>query len=305
MAENTYVVGVDIGGTNIRIGLVDYKYNVTNFVLESSNQIIDDDMNEESKKLIKFIKKYIDNQNKNIKIIALSIGFPSTIDRERKKILSTPNIKGFENLEIVSEIELNLGIKTFINKDVNMLILFDMFEEKILDRGITAGFYLGTGLGNAICIDGKFLLGKNGAAAEIGHIPSRNNYEICGCGNIGCVETFASGKNLKKICKNELKNVFIGDVFKLYKDNPLIKDFIRGVAIPIATEINILDPDYIILGGGVIHMDEFPKKLLEKNIREYTRKPYPESNLEFKYSKKGQKNGVIGAGIYAYREMDN
>lgn len=301
LTDNKYILGIDIGGTNIRAGLVDVDYQLSNFVIESSTQIMNP--NHAAKKLILFIKRFIEEQAKDKKIAAISIGFPSTIDKNRKKILSTPNILGFNNINIVDELEEGLQIKTFINKDVNMLMLFDMYQGSVPDEGVTTGFYLGTGLGNAISINGHLLAGKNGAAAELGHIPSRGHNEACGCGNIGCVETFASGKYLRKLCDENFKDTHIGDVFKEQKDDPIIKNFIRELAIPIAAEINILDPDYIILGGGVLQMEGFPFEELEKGIHEFARKPYPEQNLHFLYSVPGQENGVIGAGIYALKEM--
>lgn len=301
LAENNYVLGIDIGGTNIRAGLVDANYNLSNFVIESSTQIMDP--NHAAEKLTLFIQKYLEEQGRDKNIAAISIGFPSTIDKSRKKVLSTPNIAGFDNLDIVDELEERLLIKTFINRDVNMLMMFDMYKGSVPDDGITAGFYLGTGLGNAISINGHLLIGKNGAAAELGHIPSRGHDDACGCGNRGCVETFASGKYLRKLCDENFEHTFIGDVFTKHKDSPIIKKFIRELAIPIATEINILDPHYIILGGGVIQMEGFPFEELELAIHEFARKPYPEQNLEFLYSVPGQENGVIGAGIYAFKEV--
>ncbi len=301
LIENKYVLGIDVGGTNIRAGLVNAEYQLSEFIIESSTQFMD--RNNTVDKLLLFIKNFIEEHAQNKNIIAISIGFPSTIDKKRKKILSTPNISGLNNIYIVEELEAGLKIKTYINKDVNMLMLFDMYQDSVPEEGVTAGFYLGTGLGNAISINGHLLIGKNGAAAELGHIPSRGHEEVCGCGNRGCVETFASGKYLRKLCDDNFKDTFIGDVFKKHKSDPIIKKFIHELAIPIATEINILDPDYIIIGGGVVQMEDFPFEQLEEAIHEFTRKPYPEQNLKFVYSVPCQENGVIGAGIYAFREI--
>lgn len=301
MAKKSYILGIDVGGTNIRAGLVDKNYQLSDFVIESSEQLMDD--KQAVNHLISFIKKIMKRLESNKEIIGISIGFPSTIDKDRKKILSTPNIVGLDNIEIVDRLEEVLHIKTYINKDVNMLMLFDMFYHNIGDQGVVAGFYLGTGLGNAICINGNLLIGKNGAAAELGHIPTRDNQEQCGCGNQGCVENYASGRYLRRICLEKLNDTFIGDVFLNYSHHPTIKKFITDLAIPVAAEINILDPHYIIIGGGLIHMKNFPKKQLETAIHQYTRKPYPEQNMEIVYSIHGQENGVIGAGIHAFKEM--
>jgi len=300
MTNKSYVIGIDIGGTNIRAGMIDSKYGLENFVIKSSEQISAEYRAVD--RLIDFVANYIDMNAGKAKITAISIGFPATIDRERKRVLSTPNIPGFENVDIVDAFYDKLAIPTYIDKDVNMLMLFDMHNRSIPDEGVTAGFYLGTGLGNAIVIDGQMLRGKNGTAAELGHIPSRDTEGICGCGNSSCVELFASGKYLQYLCDTYFADTFIGDVFKKHGQHVIIQKFVNDLAIPVATEINILDPDHIILGGGLTQMEGFPKEALESAIRKYTRKPYPEQNLEFIYSVPNQENGVIGAGIYGIKQ---
>lgn len=301
MLLKKYVVGIDIGGTNIRAGMLDEDYHLKNFVIESSEQIQSDTFAVE--KLIDFVMDYLKSYDLNREVCAISIGFPSTIDRECKKVLSTPNVIGFENVNVVDMFMERIEIPTYINKDVNMLLLFDMYNGKIPEEGITTGFYMGTGLGNAIAIEGQILRGRNGAAAELGHIPSRNMQGECGCGNKTCVELFASGKHLKYLCDTYFKGTFIGDLFKKHSEHEILQTFVNDLAIPVATEINILDPDYIILGGGLPQMEGFPRELLEKAIRRYTRKPYPEENLEFIYSVPEQENGVVGAGVYAFKQM--
>ena len=301
MTDKKYVLGIDIGGTNIRAGMIDEAYNLSNCIIESSRQLQDE--NAAVQKLIDFVQNYISQYVKGVNLQGIAIGFPSTVDRERKRVLSTPNILGFTNVNIVDTFYEQLQIPTYINRDVNMLMLFDMYSGNIPDEGVTAGFYLGTGLGNAISIDGHLLRGKNGVAAELGHIPERGLKAACGCGNEGCVEVFASGKYLKYLCDTYFQETFIGDIFKEHGNHEIIQKFVMDLAIPVATEINILDPDYIILGGGLPQMEGFPKELLEEAIHKYTRKPYPEQGLEFIYSVPMQENGVIGAGIYAFKQM--
>ena len=73
------------------------------------------------------------------------------------------------------------------------------------------------------------------------------------------------------------------------------------MAVAVATEVNILDPEYVVLGGGVLQMDGFPLEYFEQKIRAYTRKPYPEENLRLVYSRPNQENGIIGAGISGWK----
>lgn len=95
----------------------------------------------------------------------------------------------------------------------------------------------------------------------------------------------------------------IQDLFVKHKSSPVIRDYIRAMSIPIATEINILDPDHVIIGGGVVMMEGFPKQELEKYIYLNTRKPYPANGLQISYAQANQTIGVLGAAYYAWREL--
>ena len=92
-------------------------------------------------------------------------------------------------------------------------------------------------------------------------------------------------------------------LFETYGDHPLLRQFVRALAIPVATEINIFDPHYVLLGGGVLQMKDFPKKAFESAIIEYSRKPYPACNVEFIYPLETRENGVIGAGIFGFEHL--
>lgn len=300
MIEEEFMLGIDVGGTNIRAGLVDRDFQLHHFLIQGISFITES--KDSVAMMITFIQEYLKKYGEDKNVVGISIGFPSTIDRDRKILLSTPNITGLNNINIVERLESALGKTVYINKDVNMLMLFDMYSREIPNEGMVLGFYLGTGVGNVIVSDGEILIGKNGAAAELGHIPSKGNEDLCSCGNRGCIETFASGKGLQRVCKEYFQDVFIGDIFTKYREHPRIKEFVRDLAIPIATEINILDPDYIILGGGLLQMKDFPRQEFELAIHQMVRKPYPEENLTFTYAVLGQENGVIGAGIHGFKE---
>lgn len=96
---------------------------------------------------------------------------------------------------------------------------------------------------------------------------------------------------------------FIGDIFSLHGNDTIIKKYMNGLSIPIATEINIFDPDYVIIGGGISAMKDFPKDHFEKCIMEHTRKPFPAETLTLLYSENKQEAGVIGAGLYTFQKL--
>jgi allose kinase len=88
-----------------------------------------------------------------------------------------------------------------------------------------------------------------------------------------------------------------------HSDDSEIREFIDNLGAAIATEINILDPENVILGGGVILQEGFPRQALEDAILKYARKPYPADGLKFIYSRKSHENGVIGAALFARQKL--
>ena len=299
MNEQRKVIGIDVGGTNIRTGLVNEQKKLSDFERKSSQEVFSSSSASDglAMHLLQYMK---DHDLHREDIAAVSIGFPSTLDPSRRIVASTPNIACLNNVPVADRLEEALHIPVFLNKDVNMLMLYDMYQMELPEKGIVTGFYIGTGIGNAISINGDLLYGDHGVAAELGHIPVMGRTELCGCGNEGCIELYASGKYLAELCRKKFPGIHIGDIYEKCPDEPDVLEFVSSMALPIASEINILDPGYVILGGGILQMKGFPKEKLEAEIRRHARKPYPEKGLEFFYSQPSQENGVIGAGIYAY-----
>ena len=299
--KSIFILGIDIGGTHVRLGLVTKTLDLSNFAQLKTESVFKSNhpINDLSNMIDNYIEKYAPDKH----ITAISIGFPSTVDKESKVVLSTPNIPTLQNIHVVNELHARLKIPVYISRDVNFLMLSDIYYQKINTSGVLLGFYFGTGIGNAIFIDGKPLKGKNGVTAELGHIPMIQDNIPCTCGSFGCLENHASGRYLVSLSQNEFEGTEISEIFAKYATHPQVLKFIENIAIAVALEASLLDPEYIILGGGILQMKDFPKKLFEARIKDRTRKPLPSENLEIIYARVGQENGIIGAGIYAFGHL--
>ena len=296
-----YILGIDVGGTNTRLGLVSESGELTEFVREATSQY-----NTEGKAVTLFmelVKKYISEHAKGKAIDAISVGFPSTVDKDRKVVIETPNIAGLNNIPVVDTFEKEFGVPVFLERDTCLILINDMEKNRIPAEGVAIGIYYGTGIGNAISIDGRIFTGKHGVSAELGHIPMRGVEGRCGCGNSSCAEVVACGRALEGIMERHFPGEDISKVFTEHGDSEVIRRFVDDLSIPAATEINILDPDYIIIGGGLPNMEGFPREELESHIHRYARKPLPDEDLRFIYSKEGQESGVMGAAIHARQEL--
>ncbi|SFF00267.1 allose kinase [Paenibacillus algorifonticola] len=295
-----FVLGVDIGGTHIRLGKVTRDGQLHEFHIQKTQLLRDSD--EPLQLLITMLGDYLAACKGEL--IAVSLGFPSIISKDKKVVLSTPNMPGFDHLNVVEALEAVFKVPVFIDNDVNNLLLQEIVDRRLPDTGVIVGFYIGTGFGNSIYMNGQFLRGKNGVAAELGHIPVLGRDELCGCGNPGCVELYASGMRLQQIKQEHFADCEIQDLFSQHQQTEVLQQYLDALSIPIATVINLLDPDYIIMGGGVIHMEGFPREALETYIYRHARKPYPANNLNLSYVEASQTSGVIGAAYHALKSLN-
>lgn len=231
-------------------------------------------------------------------IQAISIGFPTTINRERTMVLQAPNVPFMEHMPVVEALGAALGIPVYIEKDVTMALLYDMAVHDLMDSELLVGCYFGTGLGNVIMVNGKILTGRNGIAGELGHIPVDGTNDLCGCGNVGCMENVAAGKYLRKLCREVHTDTTVDQIFVKHREGPLLRQFVDRMAQVVATEVNILDPDYVLIGGGVPEMKDFPKDDLMERILFRTRKPYPAENLRVIFTRDAEDKSVVGAAVY-------
>jgi len=294
------IVGVDIGGTKIRIGAVDSDINLSNEKIYSSRQLQGENAVES---LLEYLKSYIDSLQLPVK--AISIGFPSTLNKNRDSVLNTPNLKGFNDVKMKALCEEALKVPVYLSKDATMLLYYDINKLGVTNDGVIVGIYIGTGIGNSIIIDSKELTGDDGVACELGHIPVPGRDDPCSCGLKGCMEVYAGGKGLESICAKEFPKTTIDDIFVKHCNTPQIRRFISDVADAIVIEINILNPGYIVLGGGVLEMNAFPKELLLQTILKKTRKPIPGDDVKIVFSKNETPfYGVVGAALYAMNQLE-
>lgn len=295
-----YVIGIDIGGTNFRIGLVSEQGGLEQFQKKSSSILAGENAAE---RLAEQITAYMDETDSRGKVIAVAMGFPSIVSKDKTTLYNTPNLAGYDNVNLKDPLEARLGIPVFLDRDVNFLLQNDIRQLGLDPSQTILGFYVGTGFGNALYLDGRFFSGRNGVAGELGHIPLYGVEEECTCGNTGCSETRCSGRRLEALVKAHFPDTPIYEVFAKHGDHPVVTGYVRDLAIPIATEINILDPDVSIIAGGVIMMQGFPKELLDSEVRARVRKPYPWQNLRLLFTEHNQQSGVLGSADYARQRL--
>ena len=291
------VLSADIGGTNFRLGAVKEDGSIVKFEKVPTSAVFS------SGNVLSDLEDMLRTFSEGISFDAIAIGFPATLNRERTQVVQAPNISFMENVPVCEHLQKAFGVPVLSERDVTFALCYDAEKYRLPNEGLICGIYFGTGIGNAILVDGKPLTGRHGSAGELGHIPVPGCKIPCGCGNIGCLEAVAGGKALARIQKAQYPETPIGDMFSLHGRDQALLDFVDGMAVAVTTEVNILDPDQLLLGGGVLNMKDFPRDLLDEKIREHTRKPLPWRELHLIYAEDEADKSVVGGAIYARRKL--
>ena len=300
------IIGIDIGGTHLRIGAVDRAGQVSSFEKRESREVCGESGS--ALRLIALIRAYLARNDLAHRAAALAVGFPSTVSRDKRTVYSSPNLPlggadGLDGRDVVALLEGALGLPVFLDKDTIFLLQYDLVRLNLRDKGCTIGIYYGTGIGNAIFLNGKFLIGKHGVAGELGHIPYFGSTNLCGCGSRGCAETHAAGYVLRNLWQEHFSDEPFCELFLRHGGDARIIKFVEAMAIPFATELNLFDPDQIILGGGVVEMAGFPMELLLRFLSEFVRKPYPGEDFSLIRASAAPETGVVGAAYYAMERL--
>ncbi|HEX7356992.1 MAG TPA: ROK family protein, partial [Ignavibacteriaceae bacterium] len=263
-----YAVGVDLGGTNIKIGIVSAKGKLV------KNISIKTEAEGGPKHVISNIIGGIESilaKNK-YKIQGVGIGCPGVVSIKKGIVENAPNLPGWKNVKLGPIIKEKIKYKVHLENDANAAAIGELIfgAGKKFDSFIMVT--LGTGVGGGIVFNKKIFRGEFGAAGELGHISIDLNGPKCNCGSTGCIEAYAGNSYLKEQIKSELKNYSNSIVWEII-DNDLGKVSPRVIQIAsekkdeyarfviermgkqlgsaLASLSNLLDISTFIIGGGV------------------------------------------------------
>ncbi len=302
-------IGVDLGGTNLRVALVTKDGEIIRKVKEPvSGGVID--------LTIRLTKGFV-----NEEIAGIGLGVAGLIDRESSKVFISPNLPAVEGVSLVNSIKEKFRVPVFIENDANAAA----FGEKWIGVGKEFSnfvlFTLGTGIGGGIIHDKKLLK----VAAEIGHITIHADGEKCHCGNSGCLESYASARALLSNVisalesgrESILKGLFNGNFYKLTAEDiyrtaldgdilarEMLKDAGKNLGIGIANIINVMSPEAIVLAGGLTGAWDI---YIQEAIREASRRSFKElfNKVKIIPSLLGDDAGVIGSAGIVFENMIN
>ncbi|PPC64713.1 allose kinase [Pantoea sp. ICBG 1758] len=287
-------LGIDIGGTGTRLQLME-----EDGVWSSFRKVATVSWAQQPDALLALAQLIRDTLEQQ-PVSGIMLGLPGILSRDRQQVISLPFIQALDGQPVASRLTALLGVPVAMDKDVNHLMLWDLLQlEQLPDNAV--GLYPGTGMGNSLWLNGGFYHGEHGGAGELGHIPVAGNALPCPCGNHGCAETLTSGHWLSRWAAQNAADTPMPALFTRHGEQPELQAFVRRLAELIATEMNILDPEYLILGGGVLAMADFPLAQLRSQIQQHLRPPVTRENLKIIFSHSTDYTGCRGACLAAER----
>ena len=265
---NRYYIGIDLGGTFIKGGIVNEKGEI--LLSDKTPTEVEKGDRGVAANIARLAKDLLSRQGIDIsEVEGLGIGSPGMIDSNEGNVVYANNL-GWENFRICDELSRLLGgIKVKIGNDANVAALGEVRFGAARNYNSAVMITLGTGVGGGIVIDGKLVEGNMGAGAELGHIVIVKGGEQCSCGRRGCFEAYSSASALIRDTKRAMqahpdskmweigsldavtgKTVFDYAPIDAYAKE-VLDSYIGHLACGLVNYANIFRPEVILLGGGV------------------------------------------------------
>lgn len=295
-------IGVDIGGTKVKAGIVDQDGHLLTHIEEKTNK---QDLKTQLLSMIECLLK-----QGHCEIQAIGIATAGRVNVEEGLIhFATSNLPGWTGTRVRELVEERFGLPAVVDNDANCAAYAEMEIGSATQDRHSICITLGTGIGAGIIIDGKLHRGENGGAGEIGHMVFEPGGRLCNCGKRGCWEQYVSGTALSLDIKEQgglLKgNIRPDELFKLANENhpiavPIIDRYITNLAIGMVSLQNTLGIDCFVIGGGVINSSQYWWKQLLTNLNEVTDQPPVVRKAMLKNDA-----GMLGAALMARENATN
>ncbi|MCQ8213095.1 ROK family protein [Cetobacterium somerae] len=288
------IIAIDIGGTEIKYGLVSPRGEVTfssSLLTEASKGV---------EQLLEKIYKIVE-ELKNEKTLGIAVSATGQIDGVIGKVVGGTNlIPGWIGTNLVDILEKKYKIPAVLENDVNCAALGEMWMGAAKEKENFLCLTIGTGIGGGIVLKGELLRGEGSVAAEFGHIQIVKNGNQCGCGSKGCYQSYASTTALLKLAEEKTGKKLNGkEIFdEVHKNNIEYKEIVDEWADyftdGLATLIYIFNPSLIVIGGGISKQGDFLKNIFKKSLEKKVMKNYLDI-LEIKMAERGNDAGMLGA----------
>jgi len=266
---NRFSIGVDLGGTNLRIAAVDDKGHLVEKVTLGTKVSLGRDhvLNDMCDAIQRLSHKYGNSGG----LLGIGIGVPGIIDMQTGLLRESPNLPGWADYPVRDEIERRLSTMVILENDANVAAFGEYWLGAAKDRDSMAMLTLGTGVGGGIVLDGKIFHGMNGMAGEFGHTTVEPEGHPCGCGNRGCLEQYASATAVVRMAREAIRDNTSSALARAAGSDPefsaksiynlaiqgdedarrIFRRVGRALGIVLSGLVNALNLPIYVIGGGV------------------------------------------------------
>lgn len=309
-----YTIGVDIGGTNIAVGIVDESYNI--IIKDSFKTNAPRSAEDICRDIEESYKKIAAKANINLSDLEqIGVACPGII--KNGVVVSATNLK-FDNVALKDILEASTGLRCEVCNDANAVALAEYIISDNKNIHSLVAVTIGTGIGGGIVIDGKIIDGFNGAGAELGHITVEKDGRKCACGSRGCLETYCSASALVKETKKAMIDHSDSKLWEICDDinkvdgktifraaelgdkvsEEVLDTFLNYLSIGVINMITLLQPEILVIGGGMSKekdaiIDPLKKLVIENSLtKNLTEKTTIKTAVLFNDA------GIVGAAAY-------
>jgi len=307
--KHGYFIGIDLGGTKLAVGRI-----LPNGVLDSFEKVPTEGRRgpeHVTGQILQLTRRLISDSKD---LLGIGIGVPGSVDWKTGVITRLTNLAGWKNFPLKKVIEEYFQVPVFIENDANAAAWGEFYCGSGQCCRSIVYLTVSTGIGAGIIVDGKLVRGQTGNAGEVGHMILKADGPLCRCGNHGCWEALSSGtaiasraeelvaKGQKSLLANvaELQKLKAEHVFAAYRQGDEIAKLVLDEAldylgIGVANLVNIINPDLVVLGGGVAKAGSMVFNAVRTKVQKLG---YAQSKLtEIVPAKLGDQAGVIGAAL--------
>jgi len=312
-ADNTdrkLIFAADLGGTHLRAAVVDHHGHIQSRFKQNTPQVAD------AYAIVDAIVSAVKELQKGAEISAVSLVVPGTVNVEEGSVVTAPNLPCLDGFRLAAALTEQLHLPAILENDANAAAVGEMWQGAAVGCKTVICITLGTGVGGGIILDGKLWRGVDGAAAEIGHMcVDPFGGVACTCGSRGCLEVFASATAIVRMTR-EASPRYPDSVLQGRDDRTAEMIFEAGqqgdelaleifrrmgvyLGIGLANLINILNPEMIVIGGGVVNGWDLFEKHMQQQVEE---RGFPLLRVKIVRAKCGDDAGLLGAARLAFRE---
>ena len=275
-ARERYIIGVDLGGTNIVAGAMtlDGAKSLAIKSIATNSAVGDEGVAERIVGLVKSVQLDTMSETGAARedFIGVGVGAPGPLDREKGIVLVAPNL-GWKDFPLRDRIHDRVGLPTTLDNDANCATFGEWWQGAARGRMNVIGLTIGTGIGGGIILNGALYHGASDMAGEIGHTTIDLNGRHCKCGNYGCLEAYASGPAIAtrarevlvreegesvipSMVNGQFELITAQTVYDAAKNgdqvaNEIVRDTAKYLGAGIANLLNIFNPDTVVIAGGV------------------------------------------------------